>query len=277
MARTPWITIAVVVGVAGCAGVDAMPQVPSAAAATSANTGIGFYAGETMAYEVHLAGLLVGEAQLAVGEPAVGADGKRALAVKSRIAAAGTASLVTSIVDESTTLIDADNGRPLRVDTVVVNGDKRITVAATFSGTVAEVVFRRAAKGVEETPRTSKLDFKAAAAHDMHTAMGALRNWRPEDGSAKSVYIIGGRRLWRIDLAHRGTATIGTRSGNRRAIILEGTTYRARNNLAIESDKPARSFKVWLSDDGDRVPLRCEAQTEYGAVVMELVEYVGPQ
>ena len=44
----------------------------------------------------------------------------------------------------------------------------------------------------------------------------------------------------------------------------------------LESDKPARTFTVWLSDDGDRVPLKVTAMTELGEVSMDLTEYNRP-
>jgi hypothetical protein len=90
------------------------------------------------------------------------------------------------------------------------------------------------------------------------------------------VFVVGGRRLWRVDVRYVGEETIGSVLGNRRAVRLEGASYRARSNFRLESDKPARTFAVWLSDDADRVPLRMSAQTELGEVTMDLTEYSRP-
>jgi hypothetical protein len=254
----------------GCAGAEAMTAPQSPAQVVHENQ-LGYFPGETMAYEVQLAGVLVGEAQLAVG--AIGnIDGKSALVVKSRAATAGAAAIVKKMVDESTTVIDVATGKPMQVDTLVVNGDRTTTVSATFTGTVADIKFQRSG----EKLHTSKIDFKAEAVHDMHSAMAQLRGWRATPGVTKSVYIIGGRRLWRIDLKYVGEETIGAKSGNRRAVVLEGMSFRAKRDLTIESNKPSRSFRVWLSDDADRVPLKCSAKTELGDIVMELVDYQRP-
>jgi hypothetical protein len=43
--------------------------------------------------------------------------------------------------------------------------------------------------------------------------------------------------------------------------------------MTLESDKPARTFTVWLSDDADRVPLKVSAKTELGDIVMVLTDY----
>jgi hypothetical protein len=75
---------------------------------------------------------------------------------------------------------------------------------------------------------------------------------------------------------YAGEDTVGTALGNRRTVHFEGASYRARANFILESDKPARTFSVWLSDDADRVPLKMSARTELGEVTMELVEYNRP-
>jgi Protein of unknown function (DUF3108) len=170
-------------------------------------------------------------------------------------------------------VIDVATGRPMQVDTLVVNGDKQTTANAKFTGSTAEVTYQFSGRPAQ----TAKLDFKSEVVLDMHSAMAALRGWRATAGATKSVFIIGGRRLWRIDLTYVGEATIGSKVGNRRAIVLDGTSFRARRDLRVESTKAARTFRVWLSDDADRVPLKCSAKTEIGDIVMDLMEYNRPQ
>src|SRR5688572_3324825 len=99
-------TCALLVMIAGCAGVDAMPAPQAPAAAHAQEPQLGLHPGENMAFEVQLGGVLVGEAQLAVGEIGV-ADGRSALVVKSRAATAGAAALLRKISDEATSVIDA--------------------------------------------------------------------------------------------------------------------------------------------------------------------------
>ena len=109
-----------------------------------------------MAFEVRLGGVLAGEAQLAVGE--IGEfDGHRAVVVKSRAATAGAAALIKHIVDEATTVIDVDTGRPLALDTLVEHGGKQTTATATFAGTVADVTYH--ARPTIRAPHTLHIDF----------------------------------------------------------------------------------------------------------------------
>jgi hypothetical protein len=155
-----------------------------------------------------------------------------------------------------------------------VMGDKTIDANATFVGTSATVTYRR---NSEPKPQTTKIDFGANALHDAHTAMAQLRGWRATPGTTRTVFVIGGRRLWRIDVKYVGEDTIGSAVlGNRRAVVFDGTSYRAKRDLTVETDKPMRTFRVWLSDDADRVPLQVTAKTELGDVAMTLVDYARP-
>lgn len=258
----------------GCAGAEAMgtQAVPSAAPPSPATTELGLRPGETMAFEVQLGGLLVGEAQLAVGE--VGnVDGHRAIVVRSRAATAGAAALVRKISDEAVTVIDADTGRPISLETIVEQGEKKITATAQFTASAAKVTYQRSE---DKEPKTSVIQFGTTTVHDAHTAMAQLRGWRGTKGQTRTVFVVGGRRLWRIDVTYAGEETIGSTLGNRRTIVFDGKSYRAKSNMTVESDKPARTFKVWLSDDADRVPLKVTAATELGDIAMDLVEYNRP-
>lgn len=254
---------------AGCAGAEAMTLQTAPPASPQPKTELGLNPGESMSFEVHLAGVLAGEAQLAVGE--IGeVNGKQAIVVRSRAATAGAAALIKKISDEATTVIDVETGRPLSLETVVEQGDKKITASATFTGSIAVVTYK---KPGDTESKAVTLNFGAATVHDAHTAMAQLRGWKGTKGQTRTVYVVGGRRLWRIDLTFAGEETIGSALGNRRAVVFEGKSYRARTNLTIDGNKPARTFKVWLSDDADRVPLRVTAATELGDIVMDLLEY----
>lgn len=265
--RSIWLVLALV----GCAGAEAMtlPQRAKPGVVATSTNEVGLNPGETMAFEVRLGGMLAGEAALAVGE--LGEfEGKRAVVVKSRANTAGAAALIKRIVDEATTVIDMQSGRPLKLDTYVVQGSKTTTAQATFQGNIADVTYKR---GDDPNPRHYKINFGAQTVHDTHSAMAQVRGWRPTLGTTRTVYVVGGRRLWRVDVTYQGSETIGSALGNRRAIKFEGASFRARSNFTIETDKPARTFTVWLSDDADRVPLRVLAKTELGDITIDLTEY----
>lgn len=267
-----WVLIAL----AGCAGADAMtlPASPKAGSADVVAPGneLGLNYGESMAFEVRFSGVLAGEAALAVGE--LGEfEGKRAVVVKSRANTAGAAALLKRIVDEATTILDVDTGRPIQLDTYVEQGTRKTTAHAKFVGNVAEVTYQRSD---DPKPQNFKINFGTQTVHDTHSAMAQVRGWRAAIGAQRAVFVVGGRRLWRVDVKYLGNETVGTAVGNRRAVKFEGASYRARPNFTVDETKPARTFTVWLSDDADRVPLKVLANTELGDITVELTDYSRP-
>lgn len=241
---------------------------PATAAEEPADT-LGLHPGETMAFEVHISGVLAGEAQLAVGQPGE-IDGRKVIVVKSRASTAGAAALLKQISDEATSVIDVETGRPISLESLIVNGGKRTTASAKFAGGIAEVTYQRP---TDSKPLTQKINFGKVIVNDAHTAMAQLRGWKATKGATRTVYVIGGRRLWRIDVTYAGEQEIGGVLGNRRAIVFEGKSFRAKPNMTLESSKAARTFTVWLSDDADRVPLKVTATTELGEITMDLTDY----
>jgi hypothetical protein len=262
-------------GAAGCATADAMtPQAAGTKGTTvqTATNEVGLNPGESMAFEVRIAGVLAGEAALAVGE--IGEfEGKRAVVVKSRANTAGAAALFKRIVDEATTVIDLESGRPLQLETLVEQGSKKTTASARFTGAVADVTYTR---NDDPQPHNYKINFGTQTVHDTHSAMAQIRGWKPSAGTTRSVFVVGGRRLWRVDVRYLGTETIGTELGNRATVKFEGSSFRAKPNFEVESEKPARTFTVWLSDDADRVPLKVVAHTEIGDLTVDLTDYSRP-
>src|SRR5262249_6666426 len=155
-----------------------------------------------------------------------------------------------------------DTGRPLALETLVEQGDSRTTASAKFTDNVADITYTRSG---ETEPHRMRIDFgKVAAApgvtaHDPLSAMAQLRGWRAAPGTRRTVFVIGGRRLWRVDVTYAGQDTVGSAIGNRRAIRFTGESYRARRDFTPETSAPSRTFTVWLSDDADRVPLKVTA------------------
>ena len=265
----------VALAVAACGAADGnsagQVTVPTNAVA-SPSTSVGLFPGESMTFLVKLAGIEVGEAALAVGDIDTAAGPAR-ITVHSKINSSGAAALVTSFVDEATTTIAVDTGQPISLATNVVQGKKSYIASATFTPTGAEVLYQ---KPEDPKPQPISFNFRGKPVHDAHSAMAELRNWHPRAGEAQSVFIVGGKRLWRIDLTAGAIETVGTTMGNRKCQRLDGKAFRARADLTVDPGPAGRTFSVWMSDDGDRVPLRVTAETELGSVEITLQDYNRP-
>jgi hypothetical protein len=268
-----WSTAALGASACGGAPPTAVQTVtPQAIAADLAYDPLGLVPGETMAFEVRIGGLLAGEAALAVGD-AGELDGRRVIAVRSRIASAGAAALVKHVVDESTSVIDLATARPLTMAADVAYGSIRYHTDATFEGTKVAVELTREGK-----PKVIRqvFEFGTSTAHDAHSAMAAIRTWRPDPGATRTLWVMGGRRVWRSDVTFVGRESLGTSLGNVAALRLDGIGYRLKSDRSVDTTKVPRHFTVWMSDDADRVPLRVQAETELGDVTIDLLDYNRP-
>lgn len=248
------------------------PELAPAPAAAAVDDEIqGLVPGESLAFEVKVAGVLAGEAHLAVGKPAA-LDGRRAVAVSSVMRSAGAFALIKEVKDEVTSYVDLDQLRPLRSTSDVIFGPKRYHAETTFTPGGATIELTPAGQAA----RSIHYSFGDAIVHDAHSAMALVRTWKAEPGERMGLWVIGGRRIWRTEVWLAGTETIGTFLGNQPTIRLDGTSVRSRADLTPEPNRKVRSFSVWLSDDADRVPLRFAAKTELGEISIDLVGYERP-
>jgi hypothetical protein len=177
------------------------------------------------------------------------------------------------VVDESTSVIDLATARPLSMIADVAYGPTRYHTEARFTGNQVEVDLTR--EGKTRVIR-QVFDFGTSTAHDAHSAMAAIRTWRAEPGATRTLWVMGGRRVWRSDVTFVGRESVGTNLGNVPALRLDGTGYRLKNDRSVDTKKSPRRFTVWMSDDADRVPLRVKAETELGDVTIDLVDYNRP-
>jgi hypothetical protein len=274
MGRARLLAIVTLTAVAACGGAaaDLAFDAPRAPAVQPARAPLGLFAGETMSFDVRLGGILVGEAEFAVGQPGA-VDDHRALAVHSLIATAGAAAFVKKVSDDAVTMIDMSTGLPLTMTSQVTTGGIDWHAELIFHGGAIDATSTRS-----DQPRVSHdhFAFGALLAHDTHSAMAAMRGWEAEPGASKTLWVMGGKRIWKSVVTFDGRETIGTQLGNRAAVRYSGLAWRANGALKVDDGKPARDFVVWLSDDGDRVPLRVVAKTELGEIVIELTQYARP-
>lgn len=227
--------------------------------------------GESMRFEIRLAGVLGGEATFATGEPAI-RDGRTVIAAASRMRSAGALALVKDVRDDATTVLDLDTGAPLTTTSEVRANPRDYNGQTTYDGHTATLVF---------TPRgqaaaTYHFDFGAEPIHDAHSAMFDLRTWEAAPGAQRTLWILGGRRVWKAEMTMGPRETIHTYLGNQPALRIDGVARRALANRTIDTTRKPRTFSVWLSDDADRVPFRVTATTELGDVLIELVDYQRP-
>jgi len=266
--RLLWIACLAVAACGGALGDAAEPEVEVPALLDRLEA---VHPGETMRFEVRLAGVLGGEASFETGQPTL-QDGRAVVAVASRVHSAGALALVKDVRDDAVTILELATLAPLSTSSDVRANPRDYHGETRYDGGRATLVFTPG-KGPAQTHH---YDFGDERVDDSHSAMFAMRVWQAEPGATRTLWVLGGRRVWQAAMTMGERETIDTYVGQQPAIRIDGVARRASADRTIDVGKPPRTFSVWLSDDADRVPFRFVATTELGDIVIELVDYQRP-
>jgi hypothetical protein len=117
---------------------------------------------------------------------------------------------------------------------------------------------------------------------DFNAFMVALRSWDVPAGTTAVLEVFRSRYLWNVKIVARGVETISTgmeELGEVKAHRFDGHTFKLARDGSRFPDTDERDFSIWISADGDRVPLKTTARTDYGDIEMSLVDYAtgGPR
>jgi hypothetical protein len=225
--------------VAGCTAQlpQAPPQPPGAAPAPRLAGRA--YPGEGAEFVLSFRGFVVGRASVDVGE--IGEiDGRRVVIYKSQGATEGLVTLLGHVRWELETLIDLERGVAIsdREDTYIGLGDDTEHIVRDHSIT------------------------EDSMQHDIQSAVCAVRGWKSRVGDRTEMDLI--FASVRVDIvmwdAGRGYIDSHLVPAVRYEGTIDGTT----------------GFTAWMSDDADRVPLEVRIASEYGEILIELVEYRPP-
>ena len=225
--------------------------------------------GEQFAWEISLRNIVGGQAALALGKPG-NSQGEQVVVVKSRVESAGALKLIKEVRDDVTTWVATDSSRPVYYRANLQFGHKHTTVESHFGFGTFQIVYQR--RGRAKRTRTQHLP-PDETAHNAHSILGVLRAWTPAIGARSYFYAITGKRLWRSVITYRGQENIRTKLGKMAARRIDGYATRLTRSLNVDAKKRRRSFRIWISDDERRLPLKIIAATEYGEVKVELVHH----
>ena len=172
--------------------------------------------------------------------------------------------------DQSSTHLDLDSAQPISFEGDVEFGERKSRIASQFAPDRVSFQYQR--HGQRQIRWSQRLP-EGSSIHNLHSALGALRAWRPNRGDTGAFYGVSGRRLYRVELEARGREIIDTPLGRLPTLRIHGTAQRLRRNLADDPRRNPRIFDVWLTDDINRLPVRISGKTEYGDVEVALVQY----
>ncbi len=81
------------------------------------------------------------------------------------------------------------------------------------------------------------------------------------------------RFVWRVDVVVAGHGNLVTALGELPVVRFEGEGVRLLRDGTVDPTSDRRRFSIWISDDGDRVPVKLAGHTDYGDVLLLLAAY----
>jgi hypothetical protein len=163
---------------------------------------------------------------------------------------------------------DANTLRPSEVNQVETYRWKKLTTHLTFTSAGVRRV-RTDSQASSPGSNTPK-DFNFSNLYDLHAAMLYLRSQPLHDHSVYRVVVYPATSPYLATISVVGREKISVRAGSYNAIKCDLRLNRIGKNLELQPHKKFRRASIWVSDDGDRVLLRAEAQIFVGSVFAEL-------
>ena len=227
-----------------------------------------------MQYRLSLRGVDLATYDLGIGE-VTELDGKKAIVVQGHAKTRGLAAFFATIDDHFTSWVDVATGRSLRFQTdEYATGSKTdiehaVIDLAGRSGETIPIEFHLN----DAPPRPEPQKASLPVAWDYNAFLLALRGWEAPVGSQLTLEVFRSRFLWHVEVTIRGKDKLVTDLGELPALRIDGRTYKLRRDGGRTPDDAERQFTMWISDDDGRVPLEIKAVTDYGDVVMQIVDY----
>jgi hypothetical protein len=246
-------------------------------------------AGERFVFDVYFAGNPAGLAEAWVdgiqadprGDPPAGSPVMR---LAGKATTSGIVSLLASVTDEMTSLVDAHTGAAVQNVNVVRR-----------SGLMAEYKLRRTTIDFEGRGKIRVVDDKDGKTRklgkvvprdtlDPLGAMAWVRSLDLDEGERGAAHAMDGSVLLRVEVVGRGPVPLdpmpsiasGLRIAPQSVRLIEGTATRVdRFDVPLPGKRPY-TFRAWVSDDDRAILLALESDMWLGVVRIVLAGYDPP-
>lgn len=244
--------------------------------------------GERFRYDVTFSGNPTGVAEAAVvaREPGPFGSADR-VRLEGFAKTGGVVSLLTTLTYTIKSTIDADTGASIttyaETERTGLGRDRYREVNTTFGGRgYVEIHDKRVADKTREVTLRKRIPVDT---FDSLSVMAWVRALELPKGERARVYGLDGKVLLRIDVEGKGKTKldpmpgIGTALGLRSDDVYElaGTITRVDRFGSPLPGKKVYKMRVWVSDDGRRIPLVLESDVWLGVVRLILTQYDPPQ
>lgn len=214
---------------------------------------------ETLRANVELFGVELGTIETSACPDTAG----RVSTVESHVASAALVNILRRTSGDARTLLYPGSQAPASSEYHFHDGDLLRHYRVAYRAGSYEYSYDNGGLG-QQTGRDSVPE--GADPHDLHSALGLLRAWRPRLGESAYFYVVLGRRLWRLDVMSVGPEVIQTGGVPQLTHRIDGVAVR----LWEPAEIAPRHLSLWLSEDSARVPLRMQTDSSFGEITMAL-------
>lgn len=145
---------------------------------------------------------------------------------------------------------------------------KEVATHLTFTNN--GVTSARTEKQIGAAAATKTRQFVFPNLFDLHSAMLYVRSQPLKEHSVQRVVVYPGTNAYVATITVAGREKISVRAGTYDAIKLDLQLNRVGKHLELQPHRKFRHATIWVSDDGNRILLRIEAQIFVGTVFAEL-------
>lgn len=222
-----------------------------------------FKPGEVLTYKLKYGFITAAEGTLKVLQTDLKFDGKPTLRLSVDGQTSGTFDVFYKIRDHYDSYIDVNNLKPYFYQENIREGSYRRQDKARFSQTEKKVV---ATKGTFTTPTMQTFDLVSS-----YYFARSLDISKMKIGDFVKLNYFLGDEISQLEIQYLGREVIKTKLGKIRCLKFS------------PSIKPGRIFRkdsrlyLWVSDDGNRVPLKAQVEILVGSVIMEIKSADGLQ
>lgn len=215
-----------------------------------------FQAGEVLKYKLRYGFITAAEGTLKVLDSDLKFDGKPTFKLSVDAATSGTFDIFYKIRDHYDSYIDKVNLKPYFYQENIREGSYRREDKARFSQAEQKVV---ATKGTFKTPNSQTFDLVST-----YYFARSLDISKMNIGDEVKVNYFLGDEINQLEIQFVGRETVKTKLGKIKCLKFS------------PSIKPGRIFKkdsklyLWITDDGNRVPVKAQVEILVGAVTMEI-------
>lgn len=215
-----------------------------------------FQAGEVLQYKLKYGFITAAEGTLKVQESDLKFDGKPVFKLVVDGSTSGTFDIFYKIRDHYDSYIDKDNLKPYFYQENIREGGYRRQDKARFSQNERKVV---ATQGTFQTP--TKQTFDLVSAYYFARSLD-ISKMKSGDYVKLNYFLVD--EISQLEIQYVGREVVKTKLGNIKCLKFS------------PSIKPGRVFRkdsklyLWITDDGNRVPVKAQVEIIVGAVTMEI-------